>query len=346
MARPLRLEFEGATWHVTARGNERKAIFRDDADRIRFLELLGEAVVRYNWILHDYVEMTNHYHLTLQTPETTLSRGMQWLNSRYAQYFNRRHDRVGHLFQGRFHGVLVDQDAYFLTLCRYVVRNPVRARGIVDHPGQWRWSSYAAKAGLVEAPPWLHVSTTLAAFHPSDTAEAQRKYREFINAPDAAVDRPWEHLHNQIYLAGEEWIARIQAKIDQAPRSPDHPKPQRHPRRPRMDEILSAVAQTFGTTVNAIRTQRGGVPRMVAAWLGVFDGIHFRRTIAAELGIGNGRVTTLVTACARALESDDHLRTLIEKARHRIANRPPPITYIPRRTFQDLIRDSAAPSAT
>lgn len=343
MARPLRLEFEGAFWHVTARGNERKDIFRDDVDRRRFLELLGEAIVRYNWVLHDYVQMTNHYHLTIETPEKTLSRGMQWLNSRYAQYFNRRHDRVGHLFQGRFFGILVDRDEYYLTLCRYVVRNPVRA-GIVDHPGQWKWSSYCAKAGLTDPPFWLAIAPTLALLHPTETANAQLGYREFINAPEAADNHPWNHLRNQIYLASEEWMAGVQAKIDETPRSLDHPKPQRHPYRPRMHEIIAAVAEAFDTSAEAIRSRRGGVPRMVTTWLGVFDGIHFRRTIAGELGVSCGRVTTLVTTCTRAMSSDSQLRARIEKARELLANRPPQQPYVARRTFQDLTREPMAPS--
>ncbi|HEU5163477.1 MAG TPA: transposase, partial [Thermoanaerobaculia bacterium] len=106
MARPLRLEHEGALWHVTSRGNERKNIFRSDADRLLFLALLAEAVIRFRWVVHVYTLMANHFHLVIETPERTLSRGMQWLNGRYAQKFNKRHKRVGHLFQGRFHAEL------------------------------------------------------------------------------------------------------------------------------------------------------------------------------------------------------------------------------------------------
>ncbi|MCA1734260.1 MAG: transposase, partial [Acidobacteria bacterium] len=141
MARPLRLEHEGALWHITSRGNERKNIYRSDADRRLFLSLLGEAVKRYRWILHEYMLMSNHYHLLIETPEKTLSRGMQWLNGEYARGFNKRHKRVGHLFHGRFKGQLVEKDSYLLELIRYVALNPVRA-GIVARPEEYRWSSY------------------------------------------------------------------------------------------------------------------------------------------------------------------------------------------------------------
>ena len=133
MARPLRLEYPGAVWHITARGNERKNIFRSDADRRLLLELLGDAVRRYGWIVHTYVLMSNHYHFLIETPRPTLSRGMQWLNGKYAQRFNKRHDRVGHLFQGRFKGFLIENSEYLNEVLRYVVLNPVRA-GLVARP--------------------------------------------------------------------------------------------------------------------------------------------------------------------------------------------------------------------
>src|SRR5688572_1974613 len=102
MSRPLRLEFPGAIWHVTSRGNERRDIVRDDLDRRRFVAFLGRVVHDHNWILHAWVLMTNHYHLLVETPDCGLSRGVKWLNQRVAETFNERHDRVGHLFQGRF----------------------------------------------------------------------------------------------------------------------------------------------------------------------------------------------------------------------------------------------------
>src|SRR5260370_36663525 len=114
MARPLRLEYPGAVWHVMSRGNNRGDIFFADEDRLMFLALLREGVRRFRWILHEFVLMTNHYHLVLETPESTLSRGMKWVNQNYAQWFNRRHDRVGHLFQGRFKSILVEKETHLL----------------------------------------------------------------------------------------------------------------------------------------------------------------------------------------------------------------------------------------
>ncbi len=151
MARPLRLEFPGAVFHVTSRGNERKPIFRCDADRLMFVALLGEAVRRFDWMIHAYVLMSTHFHLVIETPRETLSEGMHWLNGTYAQWFNRKYKRVGHLLQGRFSSFLIEKESYLAEVMRYVVLNPVRAK-MVERPEDHCWSSYRAMAGLEPAP--------------------------------------------------------------------------------------------------------------------------------------------------------------------------------------------------
>jgi putative transposase len=163
MARPLRIEFAGALYHLTSRGDRREAIYEDDEDRQRFLDVLAEVVERYNWICHAYCLMTNHYHLVAETVEGNLSQGMRHFNGVYTQASNRRHSRTGHLFQGRFKGILVDRDVYLLELTRYVVLNPVRAQ-MVEAPEHWPWSSYRAMIGSAPAPPWLAVDGLLSQF--------------------------------------------------------------------------------------------------------------------------------------------------------------------------------------
>jgi putative transposase len=127
MARPLRIEYDGAFYHLTSRGNERKAIFKDDTDRQLFLDSLSQVTERFHWLCHAYCLMDNHYHLVVETPDANLSQGMRQLNGVYTQAYNRRHRRVGHLFQGRFKGILVQKESHFLEVCRYVVLNPVAA---------------------------------------------------------------------------------------------------------------------------------------------------------------------------------------------------------------------------
>ena len=143
MARPLRLEFEGAIYHVTARGDHREPIFQDDSDRNMLLAIVEQAMERFDAVVFAYCLMENHYHFVLRTHQPNLSRLMRHINGIYTQAYNRRHAQVGHLFQGRFKAVLVDKDAYFLEVCRYVDLNPVRASRVTQ-PGDWAWSSYRA----------------------------------------------------------------------------------------------------------------------------------------------------------------------------------------------------------
>jgi REP-associated tyrosine transposase len=154
MARPLRLEFAGALYHVTSRGDGREDIYRADADRRGFLDVLGEVQGRFHWTVHAYCLMSNHYHLLIETPDANLAKGMRQLNGVYTQRFNRSHDRGGHVFQGRYKAILVQKEAYLLELARYVVLNPVRAR-MARTPGEYPWSSYRAMIGAAVAPEWL-----------------------------------------------------------------------------------------------------------------------------------------------------------------------------------------------
>lgn len=180
MSRSPRVEFPGAFYHVTCRGNLRASIFTDDCDREHFLSLLGRVVARSNWRCHAYCLMDNHYHLLLETLEASLSEGMCFLNGAYARHFNGRHRRIGHLTQGRYKSSLVESDPHFMTVSRYLVMNPVRA-AIVPHPSLWPWSSYNATAGLETPGPFLSTRFTLALFH-EDAGRARLAYREFVDS--------------------------------------------------------------------------------------------------------------------------------------------------------------------
>jgi REP element-mobilizing transposase RayT len=146
MTRPLRLEFSGALYHVTSRGDRREPVYRDDHDRRHWLSIMGLVCKRFNFVVHAYCQMTNHYHLLVETVDGNLSQGMRQLNGLYTQGFNRRHRLVGHLFQGRYKAILVQRERYLLALTRYIVLNPVRA-GMVASPDQWPWSNHQFVAG-------------------------------------------------------------------------------------------------------------------------------------------------------------------------------------------------------
>jgi len=189
MARPLRLQFPNALYHVTSRGNARQKIVRHDADRQAWLAALAQVVTRFGWRCYAYWLMNNHYHLLVETPSPNLAQGMRQLNGPYTQGFNRRHRQVGHVFQGRYKAILVEREAHFLALCRYVVLNPVRAR-LVAQPEDWAWSSYRATAGLAEGPPYLTVEGIWEQFGARPTM-AIRRYRAFV-AEGIGEQGPWD----------------------------------------------------------------------------------------------------------------------------------------------------------
>jgi putative transposase len=210
MPRPLRLEFAGALHHVASRGDRREDIFHDEVDRNAWLETLAQCCERFGWIVHAWCQMTNHYHLVIETPTPNLSAGMRQLNGVYTQTYNRRHARVGHVFQGRFKAILVDRDAYLLELLRYVVLNPVRA-GMVTHASEWPWSSYRAMVGEEEAPSWLNCQWALQQF--SKQPKTQRaRYAQFVEQ-GLACGRIWDALKGQIFLGTDAFAEVMQQRL-------------------------------------------------------------------------------------------------------------------------------------
>ena len=202
MARPLRLEFAGALYHVTSRGNERKPIYLNEVDFDGFLKILDDVCERYNWVIHSFCLMSNHYHLLVETPDANLSKGMRQLNGVYTQWFNRSHQRVGHLFQGRYKAILVDKDAYLLELNRYIVLNPIRAN-MVDSLSEWPWSSWHFTMGQVQVPKWLEIDKMLLQFGKSK-AMARRSFALFVEQGKGV--NPWTNISNQVFLGNDEFV--------------------------------------------------------------------------------------------------------------------------------------------
>jgi REP-associated tyrosine transposase len=221
MARPLRVEFPGAAYHVMARGNERKAVYRDDQDRRRFLDALAEMVDRFGVRLHAYCLMPNHYHLLLDTPQANLSQAVGWLQVTYTVRFNRRHRRSGHLFQGRFKAQLIEADEYAQGLVEYVHLNPVRPRRKNERlAGEWaaelnvyRWSSHRAYAGLERKPPgWL--CQEWLKYWDAEPTTAHRAYRKSLARWfDGVVENPWDKLIGGLVLGGERLLAKANAQL-------------------------------------------------------------------------------------------------------------------------------------
>jgi putative transposase len=287
MARPLRIEFPGAVYHVTTRGDRREDIFVDDEDRHALLEVVAQALSRFDAEALAYCLMGNHYHFVLHTRQANLSLLMRHINGVYTQTYNRRHNKVGHLFQGRFKAILVDRDAYLLEVCRYVDLNPVRAR-MVRKPGSWVWSSYRAHVGEAAVPEWLDTPGLHGHLlgRPSrsaaDTRRAADRYARLVaSVPDASL---WDSaLRQQIYLGDEGFVERMQALAE--PRNStdlDIPKVQR--------KKVRTLAQWLTSCEN----------REEALYQAHTAGAISMTAIARELGLSVSRVSRLI---ARAEEA-------------------------------------------
>ncbi|WP_367268239.1 transposase, partial [uncultured Thiohalocapsa sp.] len=282
MARPLRIEFPGALYHVTSRGDRREPIYEDDADREQFLATLAEVVERYNWLCHAYCLMTNHYHLLVETVDGNLSKGMRQLNGVFTQSSNRRHGRQGHLFQGRFKGILVDKDSYLLELSRYVVLNPVRA-GMVTAPEQWCWSSYRVTAGESAPPGWLETDFVLGQFA-EDRERAQARYKRFVL--EGLGRNVWQNLRQQVYLGDETFVEKMQALASIQGDRLSVPKIQRRPPPPTLADIAAAQPDRNAAIATAYAT-----------------GAYSYATIAAHFGIHLSTVGRIVRASMQQREN-------------------------------------------
>src|ERR1051325_2739558 len=283
MSRPLRIERAGGWYHLTARGNERRAIFRDDRDRAHFCELLGQMVSLYRVRLHAFVLMDNHYHLLMELSEPNLSRTGQWLNVSYSVWFNRRHRRSGHLFQGRFKSVLVDPTQWGLELSRYVHLNPVRtgrmglgkverqkrregASGAPEDGAvkeriarlrQYRWSSYRAYMGLGKRPDWLEGGQGLGVGG-GKKEERKRNYREYVESAvrEGLKASPWEQVQEQVVLGGGEFVEKLRALVS------GNALEQRGARRlaqarPKLEEVIRNLEKVKGQPWAEFRDRHG-----------------------------------------------------------------------------------------
>ena len=282
MSRPLRIEFPGAIYHVTSRGDRREVIFEDDDDRHCFLEVVSQAMRRFDAVALAYCLMDNHYHIVIHTRRANLSRLMRQINGVYTQACNRRHQRVGHLFQGRFKAILVDQDAYMLEVCRYVDLNPVRAK-MVRTPANWPWSSYTAHTGRVPPPAWLDTDAVHGfllgrdATTPADKRRAIERYAALVAAGKGVA--LWEAaLSQQIYLGDQDFIERMQAKLTPAKaNTKEVPRTQRRARVKALEEYLADAKDRNACIVAAVR-----------------EGHYSLTAIAEAVGLSVSRVSRIV----------------------------------------------------
>jgi putative transposase len=308
MARPLRIEYQGAHYHVTSRGNERKAIYRGDTDREKFLELIRRAVDQFDLRLHAYVLMDNHYHLLIETRRVGLNRALRYLNGVYTQAFNRRHNRVGHLFQGRYKAILVEKESYLLELSRYIHLNPWRVKQSSD-PVKYPWSSLGSYVGARAVPSWLTVKDVLRHFG----SKGKRGYREFIQEGiKGGIRTPWDDVRGQAVMGSQDFIEKILSR-DAVGKG----KPRQVVRRRELigispEAIMAAVGKYYDIEPEEMkgRGQRYTEPRYVASYLMRRHGLLGLREIGERVGlhlsaVGNAvqRVTERPTSTmARSLK--------------------------------------------
>ena len=319
MARPLRIELPGGLYHVMSRGNERRAIVRDDADRQRRLHWLQRTVETHGWHLHAFVLMNNHEHLFVETPEPNLSAGMHLLNGSYTGYFNHRHRRVGHLLQGRFKAHLIEQEGYFTEISRYIHLNPVRAR-LVERPEHWPWSSYAGYRGRRAALGWVTYERVLGEFG-TDPTESRRRYVQFVAAGLAAPPKcPWADALGALVVGSQRFAERVRRLLGDRPADWELPQVQRLRGRPALDCIVAAVADHYGLSAGiwAAGTRSDDLGRALAAYLARRRYGYPAVAIARALGY---RGHSSVAAAVARVESDmERLKKTLALLERKISN--------------------------
>ena len=320
MARSLRIEYPDACYHVINRGNAGENIFTTDRDHDVFLEYLEAAAERFGIVIHTYCLMTNHYHLLIETPHANLSRAMQWLNVSYATWFNKKHRRQGHLFQGRFKAILIDADEYLLQLSRYIHLNPVKAH-MVEVPQEYCWSSYQAFCGVIEKPDWL--DTSLLEYFGKQQKAAIAGYREFVEKADVeTLENPDKLSVGGCILGGSDFVHWVQESfladgldIKNIPQL-KLLKPVISPER-----VSQVVADVAGYTLEDIVAK--GRKRNQARDIAINLAIRHSGTSCVELGRYFGRISGAAVSsrgklCEKNAEQDEKLRRLLDEADRRI----------------------------
>lgn len=290
MGRPLRIEYPGALYHITSRGNERKKIYLDEEDRLKFLSILEDYHERYGILIHSYVLMDNHYHLILETPKGNLVQVMQGINGGYTGYFNRKYERSGHLFQGRYKGILVDKDNYLVELSRYVHLNPVRA-SMVRRPEEYKWSSYPSYIDRRKEVTWVEYVWVLSKFG-SNIKKGREKYRAYVEEglKEGIEETPLKAVQGQAVLAGEDFMERIKRMLRGKELSSDILERKRFMVMPNPGDVIKEVAKAFGTDEELLKEKgrKNNTARKAAIYFAqrysglsneaigkIFGGVHF-----------------------------------------------------------------------
>jgi len=323
MARPLRVEYPGAHYHVINRGNGRETIFKSQRDREKFLHYLGKAAERFSLVIHTYCLMSNHYHLLVETPHPNLSVTMQWLNLSYAAYFNRKRKRSGHLFQGRFKAILLDADQYLKELSRYIHLNPVRAK-IVSTPADYAWSSYPAFIGKVKPPEFLDTEWLLSHFG-GGRKEAKERYRDFV---EGVTLKTLEDPGTQVaagFILGDTGFVNWVKETFLSSREDEKEIPQLKKLKPKvpLKTILEAVCQEFECTEERVQMKgrKRNKAREVAIYLArELTGLSCKQLGTYFDGVSGALISIMCSRIAGETARNKKLKGRIEKIKKGILN--------------------------
>jgi REP element-mobilizing transposase RayT len=323
MARPLRVEYPGAFYHVISRGNAGAAVFITERDREKFLEYLQKAHARFSLLIHSYCLMDNHYHLLIETPQANLSQSIQWINVSYAAYFNKKHGRNGHLFQGRFKAILIDADEYLNQLSRYIHLNPVKAK-LSSSPDTYAWSSYGALVGSAACPDFLAAERILSGFGGSHK-EAVKRYRKYVEGVDIkSLEDPLQSAIGSFVLGDSHFVQWVKDTFLSL-REDQQEIPQLKELKPRrtLDDIVEAIAREYHCPEESIRTRgrKNNLPREVAIYLAKEmsgkSGLEVGRYFG---GVSGALITMTANRLARQMSSDKDLAGRIRRMKRRIFN--------------------------
>ncbi|MBW2609865.1 MAG: transposase [Deltaproteobacteria bacterium] len=310
MSRPLRINYPGAFYHITSRGNERKPVFKSKKDREKFLEYLESATLRYDAVIHVYCLLDNHYHLLLETPSGNLPQIMRHINGAYTTYFNVKRERSGHLFQGRYKSILVDIDEYAKELSRYIHLNPVRAK-IVENPEEYKWSSYQDYIGLRRTPEWLAKNLILGYFG-NKISVAQKGYEKFIDSLiDKKYDSPLNETVSSTLLGPADFIDYIKEYFLKDKKIvSDIPALKELSEKVSIKDILKKTDQIF--------QKDAGLARSVKIYLCQRYTGYKLKDIGAFFGIGESGVSQASRRIAQRIDKDKALRKKINKIEQKL----------------------------
>ena len=313
MGRAWRIEYEGALYHVLSRGNEQGAIFYDNTDRKRFLDIIEELSERFAVDIFAYVLMDNHYHLLLETRRANLSKAMQWFGTTYTRRFNNRHNRSGHLFQGRFKSIIVENDAYLMQLSCYIHRNPLRA-GIVKRLADYRWSSYLAYGYGKSKPNWLSTKTILSQFAHED---AHKRYREKVQKYSKEEKQLWEDFRHGLFLGTKKFVTELRKQ--HLVEKPDKEIPAHRQSAASLDlaKILDRAAQLLGCNVEELKkiSRISGAPkekRDIIIYLIWQTGLLTNEKIGAFFNLTYSSVSHSVKAVKSKISKEDEFKDYVE----------------------------------